>query len=221
MAFDFSDIRMNLHKLRESSKSNKVFGSEKHRFCLHPTLSEGTIREFENNHRITLPSEYRSFLIHIGNGGAGPGYGLFKFGEMDDGFDEKPWNEDDHFIGILSKPFPHTAPWNDLSEKPFYDTTKENDPNYDYDDEYHWLMDAWEKRVYWNSAQVNGAIPICHLGCAIRQWLVITGPEAGNVWLDDRVDDGGLKPVQQDGNDRVTFLNWYRSWLNDAMKQLQ
>jgi hypothetical protein len=64
-----------------------------------------------------------------------------------------------------------------------------------------------------------GAIPICHLGCALRQWLVITGPEAGNVWCDDRADRGGLYPLQQGRLKRVSFLKWYRSWLNGALRK--
>lgn len=219
MEVDFAAIRDGLRQLRESTAPLKVFGSQAHGFRTFPTLSEKAVCRFEARHRVALPPEYRGFLIHVGNGGAGPAYGLFRLGEMDDGFEHKPWTENGGFVGVLSLPFPHTDPWNDLSEEPVYDESREDDP--EYEDEYQEQVDAWEKQVYWNTAHVNGAFPICHLGCALRQWLVVTGPEAGNVWDDCRVDLGGLKPVQQSGRQRVTFLQWYRTWLDDALRQLQ
>lgn len=219
METEFEAIRDGLRRLRKSVVPLKVFGSQAHRFRAYPPLSEETVREFEIQYRISLPPEYRGFLIHVGNGGAGPAYGLFKLGEMDDGFEHKLWNENDGFIGVLSQPFPHTGPWNDLSEEPVYDESRENDP--EWEDEYCRQVDRWEERVYWNTANVNGAIPICHLGCALRQWLVVTGSEAGNVWDDKRVERHGLKPLRRPGHQRVTFLQWYRSWLDDALRQLK
>ena len=40
--------------------------------------------------------------------------------------------------------------------------------------EYERQYDEFEKR-YWDSSRVNGAIPICEIGCALRIWLVVTG----------------------------------------------
>lgn len=219
MEVNFTAIRDGLRQLRESTAPLKVFGSQVHGFRTYPPLSEEAVCQFEARHCVTLPLEYRGFLIHVGNGGAGPAYGLFKLGEMDDRFGHKPWTENGGFVGMLSLPFPHTGPWNDLSEEPVYDESREDDLEWEV--EYERQMNAWEDRVYWNPANVNGAVPICHLGCALRQWLVVTGAEAGNVWDDQRTDHGGLKPVQQGGRHRVTFLQWYRSWLDDALRQLR
>ena len=218
MEAEFAAIQDGLRRLREAAVPLNVFGAEAHGFRTHPPLSEQIVRAFEVRHRITLPPEYRGFLLHVGNGSAGPAYGLFKLGEVDDGFGHKSWTEDGGFVGVLSRPFPHTGPWNDLSEEPAYDESRANDPR--WEEEYERQRDAWEDRVYWNPANVNGAVPICHLGCALRQWLVVTGPEAGHVWDDDRADHGGLQPAQQLGLERITFLQWYRSWLDEALRQL-
>lgn len=219
MEAEFAAIRAGLQQLQMSASPPNLFGSQSHGFHTHSPLSEENVREFEFRHHITLPQDYRGFLIHVGNGGAGPAYGLFKLGEMDDGFEDESWIEDGGFVGVLSEPFPHTGPWNDLSAMPVYDESREDDPA--WSEEFERLRDAWEDRVYWNTANVNGAIPICHLGCAKRQWLVVTGPEAGNVWDDRRADLGGLEPVRQVGRERVTFLQWYLSWLDDALRQLR
>ena len=59
------------------------------------------------------------------------------------------------------------------------------------------LVEAWdrvEEAQYWNPAIMDGAIPICHKGCALRQWLVIHGDQRGFVWDDNRVDNTGIAP---------------------------
>jgi hypothetical protein len=72
-----------------------------------------------------------------------------------------------------------------------------------------------------NSEHVNGAIPICHEGCAYRDWLVVSGPEVGHLWRDARADQRGLYPVSIGKRKRVTFLQWYVDWLYKALETLQ
>jgi hypothetical protein len=215
---DYNNIRGGLQILREDKNAAKVFGADSHGFLLNPPLPEEAVRDFEVSHQVLLPAEYRDFLIHLGNGGAGPAYGLFKLGEMDDCFKHTRWHESDGFIGKLSEAFPHRSAWNDRTGEPEYDESRENDS--DWEEKYQLQMDEWEK-FYWDPANVNGAIPICHLGCAYRQWLVVTGPEAGFIWDDNRADYGGLNPHQSNGRDRVTFSQWYSDWLNDALMKLR
>ena len=63
---------------------------------------------------------------------------------------------------------------------------------------------------------MRGAIPICHRGCALRQWLVVQGPLKGTIWDDDRVDRKGIRPLLDEHGRRVTFAAWYLSWLEQA-----
>ncbi|MCE5229024.1 SMI1/KNR4 family protein [bacterium] len=186
----------------------KVFGADSHEFKLHPPVPEYEIAGFVQDHHIELPQEYRNFLMRCGRGGAGPYYGLFDFHMMDNGFGHVKWNEGGDFVGTLSRPFPFTEPWNDLSKHPA-DELLERDC-----DEYDRQMQVFDQ-CYW--APIDGAIPICHLGCALRHWLVVTGPEAGHVWADHRAEEGGLFPVTNSG-ERVTFLGWYRAWLDKALE---
>jgi hypothetical protein len=195
-----------------------VFGAQAHGFRTHEPVPEADVRAFEALHRVRLPEDYRGFLLHVGNGGAGPAWGLFRLGEMDGTVRHKRWRENNGFVGVLAEPFPHASPWNDCEGEPEYDESREGDPA--WEDEFERRMLAWEER-YWDPRNVNGAIPICHLGCAQRQWLVVSGPEAGNVWDDRRADRGGLMPLQQNGRERVTFLQWYADWLEDALRALR
>jgi hypothetical protein len=171
-------------------------------------VPEDELHAFEHEYGVQLPEEYRMFLAHIGRGGAGPYYGLFDFHQMDVGHGYKAWRQDDGFVGILAKPFPYTDRWNDLSGEPDDELARKDEA------EYERQLARFERR-YW--AQLDGAIPICHLGCALRQWLVISGPEAGNVWGDDRADYGGLYPLSRQGAKRVSFFTWYRDWLDEAL----
>jgi len=206
----FDAILDGLERLRTAKRQPKVFGAESHGFELNPRLSESTVEKFEAKHRIQLPEDYRSFLINLGNGGAGPFYGVFKLGEMDDSFDFQKWKEGDGFVGVLAKPFPHAALWNDLPAEP-----EETDD----EEEYEKALDAFDA-VYWIPDNVNGAIPLCHEGCALRDWLVVAGREAGHMWHDARTERAGLWPITIGKKKRVTFLEWYMNWLKEAMAKL-
>ncbi len=165
---------------------------------------------FETKHGIELPEGYRRFITKLGNGGAGPYYGVFKFREMDDCHSFRRWKENDGFVGMLAKPFPHTKQWNEV---PPFPEDEGNESLYEADMEQFYT-------VYWNTENVNGAIPICHQGCAYRNWLVVTGREAGNVSEDLRTDQEGLRPTKLKRKRRVTFLEWYDAWLQEAVAKL-
>ena len=213
MDTSWDETRSALQRLRQRGALDAIFGARKHEFVRNPCLSDREVTDFENTHGLSLPHDYRSFLISVGNGGAGPAYGVFKLGEMDHGHDERPWS--DVFVGDLAKPFPHTSEWNDASGMPVFDAAWEDDPEREeqYEEEYS----VWENR-YWTTGNVNGAIAICHLGCAVRQWLVVTGPERGHVWNDYRTDHAGLKPLHIGDRLRVTFRQWYQFWLEEALE---
>jgi hypothetical protein len=181
-----------------------VLRAETHSFDLNPALSEAVVAEFEQAHGIHLPSDYRAFLTSVGNGGAGPFYGVFPLGKIDDNFALRDWGEGD--IGALSEAFPFEKEWNDLSTKPDDDLVHRDEA------EYWKQMEAFE-RVYWSAALVNGALPICHQGCALRIVLVITGDQAGYLWDDRRGEYGGIKPIRLADCSPATFSDWYDEWL--------
>jgi hypothetical protein len=64
---------------------------------LNPCLHESSIADFERKHGVRIPEEYRAFLLHVGNGGAGPpGFGLVRLGEIADDFtpgQKKLWSD--------------------------------------------------------------------------------------------------------------------------------
>ena len=186
----------------------RLAGYDWHNCRLSAPLPERKVRAFEVEHGISLPSEYRAFLIQAGRGGVGPGYGLFNFQEMDHCEEHRRWTPGDGVVGLLAEPFPHTEEWNDLSGRP-------PDELLDTDEDGYWeLLSAWEER-YWGP--LNGAIPICHRGCNLWDWLVVAGPEASNVWVDSRADYWGLAPVKTVNKRRMSFFAWYQDWIDETM----
>jgi hypothetical protein len=215
-----SEILEKLAELKRLDSQHKIFGSDSHDYQLHPCLDEEAIESLEAKYSFYLPQDYRGFLVEVGNGGAGPYHGLFKLGEHDDGWGFCTW-EDGYLLGEPSIPFRHRENWNlpdtFWSEAPHYQDWKSEEESYD-------AYEAWDAKldeVYWTPALMNGAIPICHLGCALRQWLVVTGPERGNIWQDDRVDWNGIYPLETKDGARVGFLRWYVSWLDKAIASFE
>jgi hypothetical protein len=207
--FDSTRIINTLAHLKSAKPD--VFGANDHGFRLNPPLSEADTNAFEQLHHITLPEDYRQFLTCIGNGGAGPFYGIFPLGKMDGPFGFHDWQENDGgMIGILSEQFPNEDEWNDLSALPPKDLL-ERDRS-----EYYREYEVFDS-IYWNSSLVNGAIPICHEGCALRIWLVVTGNQAGFLWEDKRSEYGGLKPLRLIDGSTATFARWYDEWMNACL----
>jgi hypothetical protein len=190
----------------------RVFGGDTHGFRLNARLSEADVASFERTHHVVLPSDFRGFLTAVGDGGAGPFYGIFPLGKVDDAFDLRVWKEGD--VGVLSKPFPFDEEWNDLSTKPADDLI-------DRDESEYWKqMEAFES-TYWEMALVNGAFPICHQGCALRTLLVVAGRQAGHLWDDRRSEYAGLKPIRLADGSPATFLGWYEEWLQGCFENVR
>jgi hypothetical protein len=215
-SFDKAAITRLLSELDRKDRHRSVFGSSVHDYKLHPPIQGSTIEEFEAQHGIRLPDDYRYFITEIGNGGAGPYYGLFPFGQQDD---ELSWEEGD-LVGDVSRPFPHVEAWN-LPES-FWQQEPDISPDTPRDEEDR-LWEAWDKveqKHYWNPAIMNGAIPISHLGCALRQWLVVNGEQKGFVWNDFRADHRGISPLRNESGRQMSFSDWYVSWLDESLRTL-
>lgn len=197
----YSKILRDLEILRRTDSVLKASGAQTDKYELQERLSESEVLRFEARQGIQLPAEYRQFLLQVGNGGAGPYHGLSRLGE----FAGMSWEELPGLVGDLAASFPYTERWNEdsLSQEL---TTEEQ---YQRQDQ------------YWSPRHVNGAIPICDAGCNLRVMLIVSGPEKGNIWLDDRADWQGIYPVASEHDRRVSFLKWYRSWLDDQLDQSQ
>ncbi|GGN45412.1 hypothetical protein GCM10011578_097310 [Streptomyces fuscichromogenes] len=197
-----------------------VFGANGHHFRLEQVLSPKELAELEAQIGVRLPEEYRTFLLQVGAGGAGPAYGVFSV-QLKDG--RWQWAGDGADLADasrLAEPFPVAGPDPTIVEALLKRCPQEED--FDDIEDFDTAYEAWDGQwleVMWNPQRTVGGIALCHLGCARRQWLVVSGPEQGRIWSDDRVDEVDLAPLLDADDQPVTFARWYLDWLDHAEQQ--
>ena len=76
-------IEEKLKKLIELDKEFSIFGSNSHGYVINSKFTGEELQKFEKRNKITLPEEYKEYLKNVGNGGAGPFYGLLELEEND------------------------------------------------------------------------------------------------------------------------------------------
>ncbi|GAA2774445.1 hypothetical protein GCM10010440_76520 [Kitasatospora cinereorecta] len=190
-------------------RAHQVFGAQGHGFRLGPVLREEQLRALEADLGADLPAQYRSFLLRVAGGGAGPDYGLLTPVAGDGGWQ---WRG----VGLG---FPGPATRADFAGRPFaaealqrelavLETQEPERDAFPTEDEFRRAHAAWDARyeeLY--DGQEAGAVFLSEQGCGYSSLLVMTGPHRGAVWEDLRPADGGITPTGHD------FASWYRSWL--------
>lgn len=201
-------IREKLKTLSDQDLNRIIFGARKHQYKLNACILTEELRRFEALHNIKLPREFITFYTTIGNGGAGPFYGLEPLENML--FSDLDYKRADSLLNP-SHPFLHTQPWNIQFEP----TIEEEDDEALYDKEREAFYNT-----YYSNDQMNGVLAICNYGCGISINLVVNGPEYGYMWTDDRGNEGGIYPSGELGNqEKIRFLDWYELWLDNSITE--
>jgi len=211
-------IRSKLAHLRERDPHHAVFGSETHGYGHGLCVGEEPIRTVEEESGIHFPEGYRQFLLQVGNGGAGPGYGLLTLEASVRGCPR----------GRLAQPFPalFVAPVPQATEKSLKGGDEPGDEPDDLDPLWQdsrrpdtlcqWVRYRREREPVVSSPTDGavateaerddgechpGAMPVAHYGCGIIALLVVSGPERGAIWVDDPNGSFGCKlyPIGRGG----------------------
>ena len=187
-----------LKKLRDFAYefSNQFQSIENNQYL---PLAIEEVEMFEKRHGITFPEEYRNFLLHIGNGGMGPIYGVLPLDiHKTDPKLHLPWTDPVKY----NKLFQYNSQEEDVSTiNDYVDNISTNDL----------------KTISILQEIDNGILPIANVGWGSFHCLVITGKNRGQVWTNGK--DNGK-------NDSVVFisdnfLEWYEKWLNHKLAQAQ
>ena len=219
-------IKQSLVELKRLDPNFELFGSSRHKYDVNDALSAEQVGRFEGHYRCRLPADYRAFILDIGDGGAGPHYGLFPLGMQDDGYDLMYWDPENpvpgkRLIGDLSAPFKLSGAWN--LPKTYWDQMPDFEAAPDVVVEQRW-HDEWMaklERDYYSPQIMNGAMPICTEGCGIRDWLVLNGPFVDTIWRDCRSEDGDIAPLMGNDGKPMSFRAWYFDWLDTSLATLK
>jgi hypothetical protein len=214
-------VRQRVEAARTGPGSGKVFGSSGHKWVLEEPLTRGELAELEAQTGVRLPQEYRTFLLHVGAGGAGPAYGLFPARRVQGRWRWEGDGADLADLSTLAEPFPDQGPDPKLLDDLLAQCPEEED--FDDIEDFDEAMQAWDdrwERVMFAPTRTAGAIVISHLGCAQREWLIISGAHRGTIWSDCRVDDVDLAPLLDDDAKPLRFARWYTNWLEQAERTI-
>lgn len=174
-----------------------IFGSGSHKYEINPRLNEQEISLFETQNRIKLPLDYRLYLTNIGDGGAGPFYGLNKLTDNDC----KTLDLTQSFIYSYNHP---------LSLHKLYEETLD-----ELSEEEH---EAKLELIYQQANQ--GIIFLSTEGCGMYSVLVVNGEAYGSVWFYDFSNDVGIYPLTNPKNKQpMQFLDWFEVWLDRSLDQ--
>jgi hypothetical protein len=151
-------IAAKLARLREHGwqKYKQNFGVERHCFEMNLPIPASDLEEFESHHKVVLPPGYREFLLEIGNGGAGPYWGLLSL----------------EFWHRIACDLPEQLPADYLARScPLRPGIFAED----------WLQElgcSWEERY-------QGSIALCHQGDGYYGILVVSGDYRGRIFYID------------------------------------
>jgi len=189
-------IHEKLDRLRTLDAGFRVFGSGSHRYRMGHALTDGDLKFLEGQLGAPLPPDYRQFLMKIGHGGAGPGYGLFALDSEDP--------ENITSLPYLSRPFEWTDAFNPV---------KWEEPSQ------HEGVGSDEDGAFVGMT-LPGALYLCHCGCALRVFIVVNGKSKGEVWHDWQADGAGVYPATDSQGRRVPFVDWYEEWLDRSLLEI-
>jgi len=174
-----------------AAEQAKFLGVPTHeRSFLGNPIEESFVEKFEELHSVNLPTQYRNFLLEVGEGGAGPGL----------------------YMRRLGRPIDDTIPW-----QPGHIDASSTDPNCRLEYPFPWddHQDFDPRSIPHETT--DGALFLFDFGSSMWDLLIVTGYAAGEVWMDRIVNSQGLTPRLSEEGRRIEFAEYYCSWLNNGL----
>lgn len=180
-----ANIKEKLDHIRGNGLGKAVFGAGSHKYQMNSPATEEEVKAFQDSVGVQLPSAYRAFILEIGNGGAGPYYGMHPLGTRD-------FLDD---LEDIAKPSPLIPGMTEAEWDEFTWWSEDNElANEVYNEKYNSLF--------------HGLLPVGNQGCACHHLLVVTGPFKGRIV--NFSQDISLPQFAYDDH----FLDWYERWLD-------
>lgn len=195
-----------LERAHEIDKNCEMFGAENHQYRLEPPVPESFVREVEEKCGLSLPQDYRRFITQVGDGGAGPDYGICRFrdfwkrgcAQSHNIFAER---ERENYRYHLTRPFSVRAM---LPEEAACSATG-NPEHYALHPERYYIFDLPEEDddSRWST---DGFLELGTRGCQWDYGIALNGEHRGRVFTTD--NEGGYLLEAH------CFEEFYRSWLD-------
>lgn len=189
-----------LNRVQRMDSMYENFGASGHHYRLNPPVQASFVRRVEECFGFLLPEDYFRFITEVGDGGAGPDYGIKPFAELlnkgEDAHAEKFWEE---YRNSLAHPFaPRRMKADEVEE--YAIATREA---YDRDPDRYYI---YEKPEPYDLCNTDGFYV---LGTHGGQWdfgLVTSGERRGQVF--DTDNEGAYAFVAH------SFEEFYQKWLD-------
>ncbi|OWA33481.1 hypothetical protein B9G55_22750 [Saccharibacillus sp. O16] len=181
-------IRQKLPLAAHKGSLRRVFGASSHQYKLNEPLEPKAVEAFERKHGIELPEELTNFLTVIGDGGAGPQYGIYRLEQME---------EESARLAepCLLRPGFTDGEWRQLEALCEKQAEQDGDEAYDADGQ----------RMF------QGTLCLGTQGCTYDTVLVLNGPYRGRIVYIDRDYQKPIFTYEEN------FLNWYEHWLDELI----
>ncbi|GIG68095.1 SMI1/KNR4 family protein [Phytomonospora endophytica] len=204
---DMAAIAARLAELREADTGRSVFGSSTHGHTTGGPVDPALLARVEELAGVRLPEHYRAFLTTVGDGGAGPYYGITPLA------DALAWITDGWGAEVLGADSPLTGDvdFTELLDGP--EDWEEHAALLESDPEYEAGFERL-KEEYLGEPWCNGRLPIAEYGCGDWYFLVLRGPRRGSLWVDCVVGGSGMYCLE------VDFGTWYSRWLDDTLDRV-
>ncbi len=187
-----------LEKAHQIDQKCELFGASTHKYKLNPPICESVVRAVEESYGFRFPEDYVSFITKIGNGGAGPDYGLRPFEHSLLAYDESDYQE--AYKSGLKKPcLLRPIKTEELTEYAFSKESYEKNPDKFFICEQKHGEDD-------ECCFDNGFFILGTHGCQYDFGLVISGERKGQVF--DTDNDGGYVFSAS------SFNEFYCQWLD-------
>ncbi len=169
-----------------------------HRYEVSPCLDETQIREVEAMYNLSLPEDYRRFLLEVGNGGAGPVWGLYT---LDEAVEESGAAGLD---GFFNAPFPYVSAWEETDADCMSDDIYHVQGSLAVGDfgcgiQFRLVLVGPERGNIWldDRANCKGVAPLT--------------VQDGKVFWPGDLPETGV---------HVSFVTWYTAWLDEEIARL-
>ena len=195
-----------LEQARKIDPNYVVFGASMHKYKLNPIVSGEYVHEIEKKYGFTLPEDYFRFITEIGDGGAGPDYGIMPFVNflIKDGnpLAEEFKNSYRYSLGKSFKPWPMK-----LEEVEEYAiTTKEG---YKENPDKYFIYHKYDNDL----SDSDGFFIFGSRGCQWEFGIITAGERKGQVF--DTDNEGAYCLLAN------SFDEFYQNWLNKLLDKEQ